>query len=62
MLLPMQDVRQEARRLSIDPDHLRRKAAYMREQAALGGPLQEQRLARALELEAAADHFEAARG
>ena len=52
----MLDPRAEARRLVNDPEHLRRKAAWIREQAKRGGPRAQTRLDRAgeLELQAAA--------
>jgi hypothetical protein len=56
MRLP--DPKTEALRLMNDPDHLRRKAAYLREVAAEPGchPVRASRnLARAAELEAKAD-------
>ena len=49
----------EARRLVSDPAHLRRKAAYIRQEAARGGALQQKRLDRAAELESQADAIEA---
>jgi hypothetical protein len=49
----------EAQRLLADPEHLRRKAAYLREVASSGSAAARPiRLARAAELEAQADRLE----
>ncbi len=46
----------EAKRLANDPEHLHRKAAYIRDLASSGSPaLRERRLARATELEGTAN-------
>ena len=55
----MTDPRLEAARLTKDPAHLRRKAAWIRERSAEGPQrLMEQRETRARELEAIADRIE----
>ena len=55
----MKDLRKEARRLISDPDHLRRKAAWIRQRASEGPPeLGTRRIIRATELEIEATRLE----
>ncbi len=59
MILP--DPHEEARRLLEDPDHLRRKADYIEQQIARGGPLEASRRYRVKELRAQVEQLERGR-
>ena len=52
------NLKADAERLLNDPEYLRRKAVWIREQAKRGGPHTEDRIARALVLEARADELD----
>ena len=58
-MIYLPDPAEEAKRLSNDPDYLRRKADYIEAQIVRGGPLEASRRYRVKELRAQADDLQA---